>query len=288
MSLAAAVVLETLLAAVPAPVSTPVSAPVSAPARVPTPFPVIPQTPPGMAGCGRTLVPQADLIRRAGETVRYWVQVNGISVGTVDFQIFRNGNFEHQRVTEYRSQFKLDALVATFVPVEGRAAALVPQASRIASRAMVQFVSNALHLEENMTFGGEGRALNIERKRNEVAVDEKRQFAAPVVDFVTAFYWARSLPQDMSGCVIIYGNQRAYTLWVRPDGQESVPTPVGARLADRYRLRYAAEKSRQALEAVFWLATDASRLPYRAEILGPNHVEASVHLYETGKDSGDR
>lgn len=262
----------------------PVHAPV-VPRVPPAPVaaPVVPRTPPGMAGCVQGLLPRADLIRSAGETVRYWVQVNGISVGTVDFQVYKNGQFEHTPVTEYRSQFKLDALVASFIPVEGRAAALVPFGGRTAERAMMQFTSTEVHFEENLTFDADGRNLAVKRKRNEAANEEKRQFATPVTDFVTAFYWARSIDQDAKGCVLIYGNQRVYTLWVQPDGQEQVPTPVGPRLADRYRLRYATEKSKQPIDAIFWLATDATRLPYRGEIFGPNHVEATVHLFEPGR-----
>jgi len=273
------------LSAVPAPyVPTPV---VLRTPPAPDAAAAVPRTPPGMAGCAHAMLPRADLIRTVGETVRYWVQVNGISVGTVDFQVYKNGQFERAQVTEYRSQFKLDALVASFIPVEGRAAALVPFGGRLAERAMMQFTSTAVHFEENLTLDADGRTLSVKRKRNETTNEEKRRFATPVTDFVTAFYWARSIDQDAKGCVLIYGNQRVYTVWVQPDGQEQVPTPVGARFADRYRLRYATEKSKQPIDAVFWLATDATRLPYRAEILGPNHVEATVHLFEPGRDGAN-
>ena len=253
------------------------------PARTAPPDTGIPRTPKGMPPCTTPLKLVGDMPRRAGEAMRYLVDIDGMSVGTVDFKVERRGTFEGKAVTEYRSLFKLDALVATFLAVDGRAATVVPDVSYWPTRAMDQYQLDNDHLEEELSFAPDGKTLTIKRVKNGEKKDEKRTFKEPVLDFVTGFFLVRALPKNMDGCAILYGNQRAYTVWIKPDGTEKVKTPVGLKDADRYVVRYASEKSPRPLDARVWIGDVPARLPYRAEILGPHTLEAQIHIYETGK-----
>jgi hypothetical protein len=243
----------------------------------------IPRTPKGLPQCNAPLKVSADLPRGAGEAIRYLIDVDGISVGTVDFKIERRGSFEGRAATEYRSLFKLDALVAAFLPVDGRAATVVPDSGAVPTRAMDRYLLDRDSFEEELSFAADGRTLTIKRSKNGETKNEKRVFKEPVMDFVTGFYLVRALPKGMDGCAIIYGNQRAYTVWLKPDGKEKVKTPVGLREADRYIVRYASEKSPRPYDARMWIGDAPSRLPFRAEILGPHTLEAQIQIYDTGK-----
>jgi len=243
----------------------------------------IPHTPKGLLPCIAPLKVDDDLPRTTGEVVRYLVDVDGVSLGTVDFKIERRGNLEGRAVTEYRSLFKLDALIAAFLPINGRAATVVPDSGFWPTRAMDRFTLDKDDIEEELSFEPDGRSISIKRTKNGKTKNETRTFKEPVLDFVSGFYLVRALPKGMDGCVIIYGNDRAYTVWIKPDGQEKVKTPVGFKEANRYSVRYASEKSSKPYEARMWIGDAPSRLPYRAEILGPHTLEAQIHIYETGK-----
>ncbi len=244
--------------------------------------PRAPKTPAGMPQCHDPMEPAAELPRGAGETVRYVVDVNGLSLGTIDFKIERRGTFSGQPVTEYRSLFKLDSLVSTFMPVEGRAAALVPDSSFAPVTAMSHYTLDKNQFEENQTFSKNGAAVASKRVKNGKPSEDERLFPGPATDFVSAFYFVRSLPPQASGCVIIYGNHRAYTVWIKGDGKERIKTPVGFREADRYAILYASDRAKQTAEGHVWIATDGSRLPYKADLVGRERLEARVHLYENG------
>ncbi len=246
---------------------------------------LVPRTPAGLAGCEQALMPTQELPRRVGEVVRYLVAVDGLSVGTVDFKVEQDGTFQGLNVTEFRSLFKLDALVATFLPVEGRAAALVPYGRFWPMKAMDKYQLDQDRLEEELTLASEGRAMAVKRVKNNHTENENRAFAYPIVDFVSGFYLLRALPKTMNGCAVLYGNHRAYTVWLAPDGSEKIKTPVGMREADRYQVRYASEKSPRPLTARVWIGDVPTRLPFRVEMDGKHRLEAQVHLYESGGSS---
>ena len=239
-----------------------------------------PLTPEGLPRCDKPLVPATDLPRLAGETVRYLVDVDGLSVGTIDFKVERRGALSGQAVTEYRSLFKLDSLVATVIPIEGRAASIVPDATFAPILAMSRYKLDKIDVSEDQTFTDGGKSVSSKRTRDGKLVAEKRLFPGAAADFVSGFYVLRSLPKDAQGCAIIYGSQRAYTVWIKPDGQEKVKTPVGMRNADRYVIDYASDKSKKPFAARVWLGDGPDRLPYRAEIDGQNRLEVRIHLYE--------
>ncbi len=218
-----------------------------------------------------------------GETIRYLVNVDGLSVGTIDFKVERRAVYAGQPVTEYRSLFKLDSLVSTLIPVEGRAASLVPEMSFVPVVAMNRYSLSDNTFEESQTFASGGHTVMSKRSKNGKSKDERRLFPGPAIDFVSGFYLLRSLPDNAAGCVIIYGNQRAYTVWLKPDGSEKVRTPVGLRQAQRYLVSYASDKSKKPASGLLWLGEAPMRLPYRAELNGKSRLEARIHLYETGK-----
>ncbi|MBI5507422.1 MAG: DUF3108 domain-containing protein [Deltaproteobacteria bacterium] len=247
------------------------------------PPPQPPRTPKGLAPCVRTLATSTPLSRAQGEAVRYLVEVDGVSLGTVDFKVERRGGFEGKSVTEYRSLFKLDALVATFVPVEGRAAAIVVDGDYWPAKAMDRYHLDKDNLEEDLALTADGRGFTVKQVRNGKTTNDKRTFPNPVLDFVTGFYLVRALPREMNGCTIIYGNQRAYTIWIKPDGREKVRTPVGFKDADRYLLKYGSEKSPRPYDAVVWIGDQPARLPYRVRLSGKHTLEAHIHLYENGR-----
>ncbi|OGR10342.1 MAG: hypothetical protein A2341_09140 [Deltaproteobacteria bacterium RIFOXYB12_FULL_58_9] len=267
----------TLLGAVPA--STPLVAPANPAARVRQVRP--PRVPLGIAACDHVIVPTGQLSRASGETLRYLVDVDGLSVGTIDFKIERRGNYDGEPTTDYRSLFELDALVAAFVPVRGRAASMVPDSGFWPTVAMSDYNLQGNVYEEEMLFGADGNTLVSKRKKNGKLNEQRRRFSQPVFDFVSGFYAMRAMPVDMRGCSILFGNQRAYTIWVEPDGEEEVSTPAGPRAAHRYRIRFASEKSKRPYDATLWVGIN-NRVPYQAEILGTSRLVARIHMYETG------
>ncbi|MEC9464795.1 MAG: DUF3108 domain-containing protein [Myxococcota bacterium] len=220
-----------------------------------------------------------------GETVRYVVDVDGVSMGVVDFRTIQKGQYQGEPVTEYRSQFKLDSLLGSLVPVDGRAASLVRDDLGLPARAMNHYSVGEREYEETVTWDAETGALTSARRRGAKTKTVTRTFDSTARDFVTGFYALRGLPRKVSGCTIIYGNQRAYTLHLKYVGEERVLTPVGLKPADRYELRYAHGRSKKVAEATLWLGLGAARLPYRAEIRDRTQLDARIHLYEPGKPS---
>ncbi len=251
-----------------------------APPRIPARPPRVPE---GMSPCLEPLRPTVAPSRAVGETMRYLIDVDGLSVGTIDFKIERRGAHDGQQVVEYRSLFQLDALVAAFVPVRGQAAALVPEGGFWPVKAMNRYDLRADHFEEEVVSDAQGKLLRSERLKNGEKKTAERRFLHPVLDFISAFYAVRALPAEASGCVVIYGNQRAYTVWMSADGEERVQTPAGMRPARRYRVVYASERSRAPIAGRIWLSADAARVPYRAELDGRQKLVGRIHVYETGR-----
>lgn len=242
----------------------------------------VPKTPSDLPQCKEPLSITGNLPSTAGETIRYLVDVEGLSVGTIDFKIERQGSFSGEAVTEYRSLFKLDSLVASFVPVEGRAASLVGTSTHLPLTSTNRYKTDKSTIEEDLKYSKKSLHLASSRRLREgaQAKTEERDFNSPALDFVSAYYAMRSFPADTNGCALLYANQRAYTIWVKHVGQENVKTPTGTKPADKYELRYASEKSAKIFKASVWLATDASRLPYVMRVDGDKSIEARVHTYE--------
>lgn len=242
-----------------------------------------PKTPDGLEGCKEGILFDGDLLRQVGETIRYTVEVDGLSVGLVDFKTEREGSFEGEPVTEYRSHFQIDSLVATLVPVEGRAAAIVPAGRSRAIHAMNRYRLKDKNYEEELSWNHERESLTSKRARNGKSRTVKRLFTAQSRDFITAFYMFRALDPKFSGCTLLFGNQRAYTVSIRYAGEDKVQTPVGLKEAYKYDVVYAHERSKKPIEATIWMSQSSDRLPYQAEIRGRSHLLARIHLFIPGE-----
>jgi hypothetical protein len=223
--------------------------------------------------------------RNPGETLRYLVDVDGLSVGTIDFKIERRGRFQGRTVIEYRSLFELDALVAAFVKVTGRAASLVPDRGAFPVETMNDFTWGRNHYEEEVSYEPEVQRVRSKRSKNGKAKERRRRFSDPVLDFLTGFYAMRTMNPDTAGCSILYSHQRAFTIWVTPAGRERVDTPAGSRLADRFDVSLASERSKKPYDGAVWLGPGPDRVPYRAELQGnKHHMAARIHTFVRGGD----
>lgn len=219
---------------------------------------------------------------RVGEALRYLVEVNGVGVGSVDFKIFRQGTFAGHPVTEYRSLFNLDALVAALIPADGRATALVRAHTAWPTVALAHYTSGGHEIDEKTEFADDGRRLVLARTKDGIKSRIERDEGRIMMDFVTAFYRMRSLQHDRSACGLVFGNERLYTFWFDPEGPEERKTPVGIRPTWRYGLRYLSDKMPAVVHGHMWTATDATALPYEVELQGNRHVQARLHTYFAG------
>ena len=242
----------------------------------------VPRAPKGLKACERPLAWTDDIFLPLGETVRYVVDTDGLSVGTIDFKVVSRGIYSGVFADEYRSLFKLDSFVSTLVAVQGQAASVVSIQSKFPLKSMNRYTLEKYQFDEEIDFTREGRGVSSRRERDGKPTARKRSFDEGVYDFVSAFYQLRRMPRDMDGCIVVYGNQRAYTLWFHHEGQEKIQTPIGYRLADRYLLRYGSELSKLPQEGTVWIGADDLRLPYRGQVRGRHRVDARVHLYEPG------
>jgi hypothetical protein len=242
-----------------------------------------PKTPPGVEPCTQPIMPSGSLQRTSGETVRYDVNVNGLQVGTMDFKIERNGDFNGKQVTEYRSLFDLDSLVAAFTPMAGRAAALVPFSSHWPIHATTRYASEKNRYQEDMQFDVTNKKIHASRIKNAESSTDDRELPYNAFDMASGFYLLRTFPRDMRGCVMVYGNARIYTVWVRPDGQEDLQTVAGTRPTDRYQAVYGSDKSAKVIRATFWMSTDTYRLPYKVILTTDFTLTGKIRLFELGK-----
>jgi len=247
-------------------------------------FVVPPKTPLGVEPCTQPIIPTGMLQRAVDETVRYDVDVNGVQVGKVDFKIERNGHFNGKLVTEYRSLIDLDALVAVFAPMAGRAAALVPHLSYWPIQAMNRYASAKDQYQENMLFDVPHKKIHATRIKNSEQTTDERELPFNVLDMTSGFYVLRAFPKDMHGCVMVYGNARIYTVWVTPEGQEELSTVAGIRTADRYQVIYGSDKSTRVIHGTFWVGTDVYRLPYKVILTSDMTLTGKVRLFELGKN----
>jgi len=238
------------------------------------------RTPPGLASCKEGALSGELLRQPIGESIRYFLDVNGLSVGKVDFKIEAKGAYEGDSVIEYRSLFQLDSLLDVMLPMSGQAASLVPKDGSSPRMAMNRYSLGKNNYDERIEVDKSGKVVLSKRSKNEKTRQLQRTFDFPVQDFLSAFYAFRlQAKKDGSGCTHIYANQRTYTVWFYAAGEEEVKTPVGKRKADKYRVEFGSERSKKMRRGHIWVSQDGNYLPYKAEILGERHIEARVHLY---------
>ncbi|MEE2961370.1 MAG: DUF3108 domain-containing protein [Myxococcota bacterium] len=242
----------------------------------------VPRTPDGLDQCTESMILTGELPGNVGETLRYRIELEGVSVGTIDFLVAQKGVFEGRSTVDYRSHFKIDSFVASLLPVEGRAAALVARGQDKPIQAMTQYRMQKDAYEERLVFALNTTSFDAIRRKNQQEKRVKAAFSLPVRDFVTAFYMLRRLPKEERTCVLIYGNLRTYTIQFRYTGQEEVQTPVGLRMADRYDVLYGTNRGKRLTNAVVWVGIGENRLPYRVEVNGKHKLKADIHLFQPG------
>ena len=238
-----------------------------------------PATPPSLPPCDHILAPHGSLPRQAGESLRYRVEVSGVDVGTVDFQIAKAGASQGNPAVEYRSVFALDALAAAVLPVQGRAAALVSNTAFWPQQSMSQFAMGTQNISETLHLAADGSQVHISLRKGTTNKASQRTFPTPVVDFVTGFYLLRRSARQAPSCAIVYGNERAYTVWLNPQGVATVKTPLGMRPAQRVDVRFASERAKKVTSARLYLGYDTARLPLLVQIDTPHPLVARLHRY---------
>ncbi len=240
-------------------------------------------TPPGLPPCMHLFVPQGQLPSAVGESLRYTIQVGQVAVGTIDFKINQRGRHHDEPVLEYRSLFTLDALAAFLMPATGRAASLVAPTAFWPRMAMTHYTLNGQVIDETMTFEPAGMDFVAKTLAQGKTTLTPRSLPTATVDFVCGFYMLRRVPLQQSSCAVIYGNRRAYTVWMEPTEQEWVKTPGGSRLAQRLEVRFASERAKVITQGALWLGLDDDRLPIKAEVRGEHPIEARLHRFERGE-----
>ncbi len=241
------------------------------------------KTPAGLAACEAPLLPRALPAARVGEVVRYLVDVNGLSVGKVDFKTEGTGPYENTQAVEYRSLFNIDSLVATLLPIQGKAASLAHSKDFYPIRAMNTYSVQDHALKETLEFQNKAHVLNVSIEHNRQTRHEKKHSKVPFADALTGFYFLRALPLKAQGCALIYAYHRVYTVWLDYQAMEEIKTPVGYKNAERYGVRWGSDKGKHVFEGHIWMATTSDRLPLYAKTTKPYALEARVGSYVTGK-----
>ncbi len=238
--------------------------------------PAVPKPPKGLPRCEAPLLPAADLARPRGEQLEYEVELLGLSVGKANIVTWGRGQYGGQPVTEYRAWITPDPLVAVVLPVEGQVLALVPDSAATPIRSLTRYAFRGERVEESVDRAAEGRQVTSRRDKNGKAKTVTRSYAVPTLDYLSAFMLLRALPRGASGCTVIYGEQRAYTVWIDQEGTEVLPTSAGPKTFDRVRLRYGWAKSAEVETLRVWLTPGPERLPFVAR--GASKASPKVRL----------
>lgn len=243
-----------------------------------------PLTPKGLPACAEPLAAApAPRAGRQGEHIEYDLEIMGIEVGTFEVGTARQGSFHGEPVTEYRGELRVDRLLAALVPLEGTAAALVSEAELTPVQAQHRYRWATLSASEFQTFAEGAREVETKRKDKDGHTEKRRRFHAPVQDMLSGFYFLRRVPDGLSGCSIISANGKAYTVWLAPEGRETLSTTMGKREAMRYHVRYASDDAKVVKHARIWVGTDGRRIPYKAEALNRYHPMIALKSYRPGK-----
>jgi hypothetical protein len=227
--------------------------------------PVPPKTPKGFARCDNPVIPADELPRGLGEQLEYDVELLGLSLGTASIATWRRGRFGGKPVTEYRAWVEPDPLISAILALEARAYAIVQDGETTPIRSMTKWKFRGERVEENQIRAGNGTALTSTLQRNGKAKTASRRFPDPVHDFMSGFLLLRRWPERASGCTIVYGEHRAYTVWLEFGGTETLETPRGPRSFDRYEIRYVSDRSKTVKRVELWMTPGPDRIPFKAE-----------------------
>jgi len=178
--------------------------------------PKLPKTPAGLLQCSQPMKPTHAFPRTPGEKLQYDLELWGIHLGQAQFEISRRGTFKGTPVTEYRTKVHSASMLDLLTHVEGNAAAIVPDGQFSPVQAASRYVFRNQREEEFQSYNHKGKQVVSKRKKNGKTTVQEKHFEAPVIDFLTVFYLLRGLSANTSGCTIVYGGHKAFTLWIQP------------------------------------------------------------------------
>lgn len=234
-----------------------------------------PKTPTGLARCDNPITP-VDRPARRGEQLQYDVEMLGLPLGKANIVTWQRGNYGGELATEYRAWIEPDSLVSALVALEAQAFAIVPDASYTPTRSLTRYTYRGTRVEETQAWSNGGRKLTSTLDRNGKKKTKRRVFPEPAHDYLTTFLLLRRMPANSSGCAVVYGEQRAYTVWIEARGEERIETVQGERDLHRYHLRYASDRSRKIREADVWMTRGPDPIPIQAR--GPGRAAPTVRL----------
>ena len=242
-----------------------------------------PKTPAGLSRCHAPLAPSRLAVGRRGELFQYRIEMLGIGLGTVNVTTARRGLHRGAPVTEYRAWVEPASMISGILHLEGRVASLVPDGSFTPVSTLLEYRFRSKRYRESQSFSRDGSVV-VERRKNGKDKTYRRDFDGPVLDFLSAFNMVRRLPTEPNGCVVFYNDGRAYTAWIEKVGSEQIKVAGKKRSADRYRVRYASEKSKKKIEEMkFWLSPGEERFIYRAEASAGVAPKIELTGYSSGR-----
>ena len=247
-----------------------------------TSLPQAPKTPKGLARCDNPITPANRPVRK-GEQLEYDVEMLGLPLGKANIVTWRRGEFEGEAVTEYRAWVEPDSLVSALAALEAQAFSIVPDSSHTPVRSLTRYTFRGTEVKETQARSNDGRNLTSTLNRNGKQKTKRRVFPEPAHDYLTSFLLLRRMPANTSGCTVIYGEQRAYTVWISAEGKDRIDTAQGERNLDRYHLRYASDRGKKVREADVWMTAGPDPIPVQAR--GPGRTAPTVRLsgYRAGE-----
>lgn len=241
-----------------------------------------PKTPRGLPRCEAPITP-VDRPTRRGEQLQYDVELLGLPLGKANIVTWSRGQYAGEAVTEYRAWIEPDSLISAIAALEAQAYALVPDSSHTPVRSLTRYTYRGTRVEESQDRADSGRSLTSTLDRNGKKKTKRRVFPEPAHDYLTTFLLLRRMPANTAGCAVVYGEQRAYTVWITPEGRERVDTGQGERELDRYSLRYGSDRGKKVRDATVWMTTGAEPIPVQARGAGRAAPTVRLSGYRPGQ-----
>lgn len=224
--------------------------------------------------------PPRALLLPVGETMRYLVEVDGLSVGTLDFQVLPAGPEAGQEV---RAVLGVDPLAASLLPARGRAAARLDAQSGRPLRAFMELSEGQRQAKFAWEFAAAGRpsrasATTPSQGRRHLVLPEQ----GPMLDLLTTFYSLRQLAGQRHACIRVAAGVDVARLELTFASDELRRTPVGMRPSSRWQLRWASRPGARHATAgsgQLWTSQETG-LPLEADMRGRRHLRAVLSTYQ--------
>ncbi len=242
-----------------------------------------PKTPPGMARCDNPIIPSATIQHHRGELFEYDLELVGFSLGKATITAWQQGSFQGQSVTEYRAWIEPDSLISAVSAIEAQAFAIFPESSFTPVQSLTRYKYRGTSVEESQQRSEGGKKLQTTVSRNGKQSRRNKEYSIPVHDYLSGFLLLRGLPAQSAGCTVIYGEGRAYTVWITPKGKDRLDTSSGKSNFDRYELRYGSDGSRTIRTVEIWMTPGPEPIPFQAK--GESRASPVVKLtgYKKGR-----